>query len=266
GAKPHYLAATPQTNFLPDLDALDADTLARMRALYLCNPSNPQGAVADKAYLEKALALAMRHNFLLLVDECYAEIYDPLQSPPPSILEVMAASGTPDAPVIAFHSLSKRSNLPGLRSGFAAGGDGPMQAFHDLRQIAGPQCPMPAQAAAALAWGDDMHVADNRARYAEKFDFAETVFSGSFDFYRPHAGFFLWLNVGDGAAAALHVWREEGLRVLPGGYLAASHAASHAAPYIRVALVADMAVTQDALPRLKAALETFTQTATHGAA
>jgi aspartate/methionine/tyrosine aminotransferase len=265
GAKPHYLAATPQTNFLPDLDALDADTLVRMRALYLCNPSNPQGAVADKAYLEKALALAMQHNFLLLADECYAEIYDPHQSPPPSILEVMEASGTPDAPVIAFHSLSKRSNLPGLRSGFAAGGDGAMHAFHDLRQIAGPQCPMPAQAAAALAWGDDTHVADNRARYAEKFDFAETVFSGSFDFYRPHAGFFLWLNVGDGAAAALHVWREEGLRVLPGGYLAAPHAA-HAAPYIRVALVADMAVTQDALPRLKAALETFTQTATHGAA
>ena len=123
---------------------------------------------------------------------------------------------------------------------------------------------MPAQAAAALAWGDDTHVADNRARYAEKFDFAETVMAGSFGFYRPQAGFFLWLNVGDGAAAALHLWRQEGLRVLPGGYLGAL-ATSHAAPYIRIALVADMAVTQDALPRLKTALDNFTAASTAGA-
>ena len=264
GAVPHYLAATPENNFLPDLDTLDADMLARLRALYLCNPSNPQGAVANKAYLEKALGLAVQHNFLLLVDECYAEIYDPQQTPPPSILEVMEESGQGDAPVIAFHSLSKRSNLPGLRSGFAAGGERLMQAFHDLRQIAGPQCPMPAQAAAALAWGDDAHVEDNRARYAEKFDLAETLLAGSFDFFRPQAGFFLWLNVGDGAAAALHLWRQEGLRVLPGGYLGAS-AAPHATPYIRIALVADMAVTQDALPRLKTALDDFTAASKAGA-
>jgi aspartate/methionine/tyrosine aminotransferase len=259
GATPHYLAATSETDHLPDLDAIDAAILARLRALYLCNPSNPQGAVADKAYLEKALALAVQHDFVLLVDECYAEIYDPQRTPPPSILQLMEAGWHDDAPVIAFHSLSKRSNLPGLRSGMAAGGATLMQAFHDLRQIAGPQCPMPAQAAAALAWGDDAHVEDNRARYGEKFDFAETVLAGSFDFYRPHAGFFLWLNVADGAAAALHLWQEEGLRVLPGGYLGGAHAAA----YIRIALVADMAVTQDALPRLKTALDGFMRAPHH---
>ena len=262
GAQPHYLAATAQNGFLPDLEALKADVLARCRALYLCNPANPQGVVADKAYLTKALNLAQKHGFLLLVDECYAEIYDPQQSPPPSILEVMQETGQNNAPVIAFHSLSKRSNLPGLRSGIAAGGADVMQAFADLRQIAGPQCPMPAQAAAALAWGDDAHVEDNRARYAEKFDFADSILAGHFSYQRPAAGFFLWLNVGDGEAAALHLWREEGIKVLPGGYLAAPATGSdadlsHAAPYIRVALVADLEVTKDALPRMKTALEAF---------
>lgn len=279
GARPHYLPATRETGFLPDLAALDAEILSRLRALYLCNPANPQGAVADKAYLEQALGLAMQHGFILLVDECYAEIYDPEGAPPPSILEVMQEKGLHDAPVMAFHSLSKRSNLPGLRSGFAAGGESLMRAYAELRQIAGPQCPLPAQAAAALAWSDDAHVVENRARYAEKFAFAETVFGDAYGFYRPAAGFFLWLDVGDGEAAAVHLWREQGLRVLPGAYLAAhnpinsttnsptntdyskdakdAQCSPHAAPYIRVALVADMETTQEALPRLKAALDDF---------
>ena len=257
GAQPHYLAATRDNGFIAPLDDLDEDALARLRALYLCNPANPQGAVADRAYLEQALELAQRHHFLLMVDECYTEIYDPNGAPPPSILQIMQENNLPDAPVLAFHSLSKRSNLPGLRSGFVAGGKSAMRALSDLRQIAGPQSPLPAQAAAALAWGDDAHIADNRRLYAEKFDFAETVFADAYDFERPAAGFFLWLNVANGEAAAAHLWREQGVRVLPGAYLSALENAPHAAPYIRVALVADMAQTQSALQRLKTGLDDF---------
>lgn len=257
GAQPHYLPASAANGFVPALEDLSEDVLRRLRAHYLCNPANPQGAVADKAYLEKALELAQHYGFILMVDECYAEIYNPDAAPPPSILQVMQDKNLADAPVLAFHSLSKRSNLPGLRSGFVAGGISAMRALSDLRQIAGPQCPLPAQAAAALAWGDDAHVDENRRLYAEKFDLAETVFADAYDFHRPTAGFFLWLNVGHGEAAALHLWREQGLRVLPGAYLSANKAAAHTAPYIRVALVANMEQTRPALQRLKAGLDEF---------
>ena len=266
GAQPHYLAATQENGFVPALEDISADVLTRLRALYLCNPANPQGAVADKAYLEKALELAQHYGFILMVDECYAEIYHPDGAPPPSILQIMQDKNLADAPVLAFHSLSKRSNLPGLRSGFVAGGISAMRALSDLRQIAGPQCPLPAQAAAALAWDDDAHVADNRRLYAEKFDLAETVFADAYDFQRPAAGFFLWLNVGHGEAAALHLWREQGVRVLPGAYLAADEHAAHAAPYIRVALVANMTVMQAALQNLKTGLDDFSSASKGSAA
>ena len=266
GAQPHYLAATQENGFVPALEDISADVLTRLRSLYLCNPANPQGAVADKAYLEKALELAQHYGFILMVDECYAEIYHPDGAPPPSILQIMQDKNLADAPVLAFHSLSKRSNLPGLRSGFVAGGISAMRALSDLRQIAGPQCPLPAQAAAALAWDDDAHVADNRRLYAEKFDLAETVFADAYDFQRPAAGFFLWLNVGHGEAAALHLWREQGVRVLPGAYLAADEHAAHAAPYIRVALVANMTVMQAALQNLKTGLDDFSSASKGSAA
>jgi len=256
GATPHYLPATKATGFLPDLTAMSDATLARLRALYLCTPANPQGVVADAAYLKSALALAEKHDFFLLVDECYGEIYDAAggAAPPPSMLQIMQAQKAVNAPVLVFHSLSKRSNLPGLRSGFVAGGDAVMQDFTALRQLAGPQSPLPAQAAAALAWADDAHVEKNRALYGAKFDAAENILTGRFEFYRPAAGFFLWLNVGDGEAAAVKLWREEGLRVLPGAYLAGGDSAL-AAPYIRVALVASLAETEDALRRLTDCLE-----------
>ena len=266
GAQPYYMAATAQTAHLPALESLSADILTRLRAVYLCNPANPQGAVAGKAYLEKALSLAQQYGFMLMVDECYAEIYDPHGAAPPSILQIMQDNNLTDAPVLAFHSLSKRSNLPGLRSGFVAGGTTLMQALSDLRQIAGPQCPVPAQAAAALAWADDAHVAENRRLYDEKFALAEQQFGAAYQFTRPAAGFFLWLNVGNGEAAAAHLWRHNGVRVLPGAYLAADEKADHAAPYIRVALVAERAAMQTALRRLKSGLDDFTAGAKGSAA
>ena len=258
GATPLYLDAPKQTGFLPDLAALDKKTLQRLRALYLCSPANPQGAIADKAYLRRALQLAQAHDFLLLVDECYSEIYDAGHvAAPPSILEVMCEAGLENAPAMVFHSLSKRSNLAGLRSGFVAGGRDIMAAYHKLRMVAGPQSPFAAQAAAALAWGDDAHVIENRGLYAAKLDVAEAVLAGHFDFYRPPGGFFLWLNVGDsvgdGETAATRLWQEEGIKVLPGAYLTTPQqdGTNIGAAYIRVALVAPLDATEDALTRLR---------------
>ena len=259
-AQPVYLPAPRATGFLPDLDAIAPETYDKLQALYLCSPANPQGAIADAAYLRKALALARAHGFLLLVDECYAEIYDaPHVAPPPSILEIMQAEGDANAPVMAFHSLSKRSNLPGLRSGFCAGGRDIMQRFADLRQIAGPQSPLPVLNAAMLAWQDDAHVAANRALYSVKFDDAEAQCADRFGFYRPPGGFFLWLDVGDSAAAALHLWRTQGVRVLPGAYLTrlADTPQDPASRYIRVALVAPPDASQAAMARLVAGLTDF---------
>lgn len=262
GAQPLYLNASAETGFLPDLGALAPADLARLRALYLCSPANPQGAIADAAYLRHALQLAQEHDFLLLVDECYSEIYDAV--PPPSIVQIMAEDGLSNAPVLVFHSLSKRSNLAGLRSGFVSGGKDAMRAFHKLRMVAGPQTPLPNLAAAALAWADDTHVDENRDLYRAKLDMAEAIFGTDFDFYRPAGGFFLWLNVGNGEDVARALWQEEGLRVLPGAYLTVPDAdgANSGAAYIRVALVAPPGDMRPALQRLHAALTRLAQPAT----
>lgn len=259
GATPRYLDAPAQTGFMPDLESLSPETLADLRALYLCSPANPQGAIADKAYLRRAYELAKQHDFLLLVDECYSEIYDTRfdACPPPSMLEIMAEAQEDDAPVMVFHSLSKRSNLPGLRSGFVAGGKSVMARFHKLRMVAGPQSPLPTLHAAALAWADDAHVKENRAAYRAKLDIAEQIFGSDYGFYRPEGGFFLWLNVGDGEVATQTLWREAGLRVLPGAYLTQPSEAGEniGAPYLRVALVASLDETREALLTLKACLD-----------
>ena len=177
------------------------------------------------------------------------------------MLEIMAEAQDDDAPVMVFHSLSKRSNLPGLRSGFVAGGKSVMARFHKLRMVAGPQSPLPVQNAAALAWGDDAHVHENRTAYRAKLDVAEQVFGSSYGFYRPQGGFFLWLKVGDGERATQTLWREAGLRVLPGAYLTQPSPTGEniGTPYLRLALVASLEETRTALPKVKACLDAHPQ-------
>ena len=258
GAQPLYLDARQENNFLPDLSASSAEDLARLRAVYLCSPANPQGAIASLAYLKTAYRLAKQHGFLLLVDECYSEIYDEAQEagPPPSILQVMQAEGDKDAPVLVFHSLSKRSNLAGLRSGLVTGGASAMVALHKLRMVAGPQTPLPSLAAAASAWRDDAHVVENRAAYRVKIDAAEKIFGDAYGFYRPQGGFFLWLKTGNGEEAAKTLWQADGLKVLPGAYLTQDNKGENIGhDYIRVALVAPLADTEQALARLKQTLD-----------
>ena len=254
GCEPVYLPATAATGFLPDLDLLSDELLARTVAFYLASPSNPQGAVADRAYLARLTALARRFGFLVFADECYCEIYS--YDPPPGMLE---AAGDDFANVVVFHSLSKRSNLPGLRVGFAAGDRKFLASYLELRNVAAPQVPTPMQRVAVAAYGDETHVEANRRLYREKFDLADQIVGDRYGYRRPAGGFFLWLDVsaqGGSEAAALTLWREAGLRVVPGRYLAREQAdgSNPGAAYIRVAMVQNKEITAEALHRLVAVL------------
>ncbi|SLN16063.1 aminotransferase class I/II-fold pyridoxal phosphate-dependent enzyme [Oceanibacterium hippocampi] len=249
GAEPLFLPARAETGFLPDLDRLDETTLSRLAALYICTPGNPQGTVADAAYLGRLIDLARAHDFALIVDECYAEIYD--REPPTGILEVCATRGGDLTNVLAFHSLSKRSSLPGLRSGFAVGDPKIVSAFIRLRDYGGAPSSLPTYAAAAALWNDEAHVVENRARYVAKIDLAESILGNRFGFYRPPGGFFLWLDVGDGEVAARRLWQEAALRVLPGAYLSRDGADGNPGQaYIRVALVDAPPLLRDGLGRI----------------
>lgn len=258
GAEPRYIAARPENGFLPDFEGLPDDLLARTSIVYFCSPANPQGAVADKDYLKRLITLARHHGFLLAMDECYSDIYDKV--PPAGALSAclelpVPPSGDAFENVIVFHSLSKRSSLPGLRSGFCAGDKRLMMRFRSFRNIAAPQSPLPVLAAAAAAWNDDAHAAENRALYQKKIDAAERILGNRFGFYRPAGGFFLWLDVGDGEAAARQIWEKGGVKVLPGKYLSRDDETGNPGEaYIRVALVHPQDTTEDGLKRLANAL------------
>jgi N-succinyldiaminopimelate aminotransferase len=252
--EPVYLPATAATGFLPDLDALPEELLARTVAFFIASPANPQGAVADRAYLGRIVALARRFGFVVFSDECYSEIYT--QHAPAGMLE---AAGPDYANVVEFQSLSKRSNLPGLRIGFAAGDRNFLARFLELRNVAAPQVPMPTQRVAIAAYGDEAHVRENRRLYAQKFDLADQIIGDRYGHRRPAGGFFLWLDVsahGGDEAVALRLWREAGLRVVPGRYLARDQAdgSNPGLGYIRVAMVQDQETTAEALHRLVAVL------------
>lgn len=249
-----YLPATRETGFLPDLDAIDEALLARTVAFYIASPANPQGSVASLAYLARLAGLARRFGFLVFCDECYSEIYT--QAPPPGILAAVAGDFSN---IVVFQSLSKRSNLPGLRVGFAAGDARFLQKFLDLRNVAAPQVPVPNQEVGAAAYADEAHVDDNRRLYAIKFDLADQIVGDRYGYTRPPGGFFLWLDVaahGGSEAATVKLWREGGVRVLPGRYLAREQAdgTNPGADYVRVAMVHDQDTTADALHRIVAVL------------
>ncbi len=250
GAEPVFVPATAETGFLPDYASLPAEVLDRTAIAYLCSPANPQGSVASRAYLETLIGLAEKHDFQIFADECYSELWR--TEPPPGALEVAAKIGADPERVVIFHSLSKRSNLPGLRSGFCAGGPESIRRIRQLRAYAGAPLPLPVQRVSEVAWADEAHVIENRALYAEKYAIAEEIFSGVNSFQLPDAGFFLWLPVEDGEAAALKLWRETGVRVLPGAYLSREVAGENPGKgYIRVALVAPKEETQRGLQRLR---------------
>ncbi len=254
GAEPVFLDATAETGHLPDLTAIPDSVLERTVLFYLCTPANPQGAIADSAYLEQAIRLARHHGFVLAVDECYAEIYG--HTPPIGALTVAAAldpaGPAPWRNLVVLHSLSKRSSAAGMRSGFIAGDPTVIGAFQRLRSYSLAGTPLPLLAAAAALWRDEDHVVETRARYRAAFDAAEAALGQHPGFVRPPAGFFLWLEVGDGERMAQRLWAEQGVRVLPGAYVTAPSpdGRNHGAPFVRIALVHDIPIVADACRRI----------------
>lgn len=237
GADPIMVPATAQTGHLPDYHALPEDVLRRTTAAFICSPANPQGAVADRDYWTRLIDLAETYDFKIFADECYSEIYR--DTPPTGAMEMVQALGTDRNRVAIFHSLSKRSNLPGLRSGFVASGPDTIREIKQLRNYAGAPLPLPLQQAAAAVWSDEVHVEENRKLYQEKYELADRILGNVPGYMRPDAGFFLWLPVEDDEKAAVKLWRETGVKVLPGGYLAQSvNGENPGKTYIRVALVA----------------------------
>ncbi|PCH94735.1 MAG: aspartate aminotransferase [Rhodobacteraceae bacterium] len=237
GATPVFVSATLENGFLPDYTLLDEAILQDTAIIYICSPSNPQGAIASKAYWTDLINLAEKHDIRIFADECYSEIYR--TTPPAGALEIATQLGADPERVVVFHSLSKRSNLPGLRSGFAAGGPKTINEMKKLRAYSGAPLPLPLQMAAARVWDDEEHVIANRAAYARKYKLADDILGSVPNYQSPEAGFFLWLRVEDGEAATLKLWQTTGVRVLPGSYLARPTKKDDPAKgYIRVALVA----------------------------
>src|SRR5712672_203519 len=250
GCETIYLPTTLANGFLPDLDALDGATLARTVAIFIASPANPQGSVASPDYFAKLKKLADRYGFMILSDECYSEIYT--KQAPGSALEY---AGPDFTNVVAFQSLSKRSNLPGMRVGFAAGDRNFLAAFHELRNVAAPQVPVPLQHVAVAAYSDEAHVVENRRLYRIKFDFADQILGNRYGYHRPAGGFCVWLDVsarGGDEAATVKLYRDGGVRVVPGSYLARQQpdGINPGAGFIRLALVQDSETTAEALHRL----------------
>ncbi len=250
GAEPVYVPATAATGFLPDYAGLPRDILDRVALAYLCSPANPQGSVASRDYLADVLRLSERHGFTVLSDECYSEIWR--TAPPTGALTVAAELGCDPEQVAVFHSLSKRSNLPGLRSGFVAGGPQAIARFRQLRNYGGAPLPLPVQRVSQAAWDDEAHVVANLALYHRKYRIADAIFAGMQGYQGPEGGFFLWLPVEDGEKAALDAWRGTGVRVLPGSYLGTEvNGDNPGKGYIRVAMVAPEDDMRRGLTRLR---------------
>jgi N-succinyldiaminopimelate aminotransferase len=250
-----YLPTTRGNGFLPDLDALDDATLARTVAFYIASPANPQGAVASPGYFARLKQLADRFGFFILSDECYSEIYT--MQAPGSILE---AAGPDFTNVVAFQSLSKRSNLPGMRIGFAAGDKKFLRAYLELRNVAAPQVPVPLQHVAVAAYSDESHVEENRRLYRMKFDLADQILGSRYGYRRPAGGFCVWLDIsalGNDEALTVKLYKDAGVRVLPGTYLARQQAdgSNPGDGYIRLALVQDSDTIAEALHRLVQTLD-----------
>jgi len=250
GAEPVFVPANAGNGFLPDFASLPNSVLDRTVAAYICSPSNPEGAVASAEYWRTLFALADRHDFNVFADECYADIY--LDKPP---VGALTARGAPFERLLTFHSLSKRSGLPGLRSGIVAGDAKLMATFRAYRNYAGPQVPMPIMAGSAAAWSDETHVEANRESYREKFRLAERMLGNRAGFRIPEGGFFLWLDTGNGEETALRLWREAGVRTLPGAYMGreierGKPRTNPGFSYLRVALVNDLSTIMTALERM----------------
>jgi N-succinyldiaminopimelate aminotransferase len=253
GAQPYFLGNDRANAYLPDLDDVPSEVWQRCQLLFLCSPSNPTGAVAGIDYLRRALALADRYDFVIASDECYSEIYLDEAHPPPGLLQAAVASGHDGFErCVVFHSLSKRSSVPGLRSGFVAGDPRLIQSFLQYRTYHGCALPLPTQLASIAAWNDDEHVVANRRLYREKFAKVVPVLREVLEVDAPEASFYLWPKVPDDERFARQLFERQHVTVLPGSYIARDTPQGNPGRgRVRISLVATMAECADAANRIR---------------
>lgn len=264
GAEPYMLSTLPENNYLPDFDAVPAAVWQRCQMIYLCSPGNPTGAVIDEATLQKLIALADRYDFIICSDECYSEIYPDEQAPPVGLLQAAANMGRDDyARCLVFHSLSKRSNLPGMRSGFVAGDAAVIKQFLRYRTYHGCAMPPYHQVASILAWNDELHVADNRELYRQKFEQVLAILGDSLDVKQPDAGFYLWPRMPihtpiSDTEFARRLYAEQNVTVLPGSYLSRERdGVNPGSGHVRMALVASLDECLEAAQRIRTLVQSL---------
>ena len=258
GATPHYLPCLAENGFNPAFDAVPTEVWQRTQILFLCSPGNPTGALVPVETLKKLIALADEHDFVIAADECYSELYFDEQAPPPGLLSACVELGRSDFKrCVVFHSLSKRSNLPGLRSGFVAGDAEILKAFLLYRTYHGCAMPVQTQLASIAAWNDEAHVLENRDLYREKFDAVLQVLAPVMDVQKPDGGFYLWPKVpGDDAQFCRDLFEQQHVTVVPGSYLSREvEGFNPGAGRVRLALVAPLAECVEAAQRIRAFVE-----------
>lgn len=260
GAEPWYLNSREENGFQPDFDEVPEQVWRHCQLVYLCSPGNPTGAVIPVATLQRLIELADRYDFIIASDECYSEIYPDEGAPPPGILEACAAMGRTDfARCVAFHSLSKRSNLPGLRSGFVAGDPKVLEAYLLYRTYHGCAMSAPIQEASIAAWGDESHVVESRGLYRRKFQAVAQILAPVMDIGSPDAGFYFWAKtpLADDLFTR-ELYRHSGVQVVPGTYLARDTKSGNPGRHrVRMALVAGEAECSEGARRIRQFIETL---------
>lgn len=254
GAQPYYLNTVEDNQYLPDFDSISEATWQRCQLLYICSPGNPAGEIIDQATHQKLIKLALQYDFVIASDECYSEIYADEESPPQGLLQSAQAMGHSSFKnCVIFHSLSKRSNAPGLRSGFVAGDADILDRFFKYRTYHGCAMPVPTQYASIAGWQDEQHVLENRQFYREKFAAVTKILAEVCDVKQPPASFYLWLKTPiDDTEFAQKLFAQQNITVLPGSFL--SREADGVNPgknHVRLALVAPVPECTEAAHRIK---------------
>lgn len=258
GAKPVFLNCVAENNFIPNFDQVSAAVWRDCQVLFICSPGNPTGAVMDMGTMQKLIKLADAYDFIIASDECYSELYFDEQQPPVGLLQACIDMGRQDfSRCVVFHSLSKRSNLPGLRSGFVAGDAQILQPYLLYRTYEGCALPVPTQLASAAAWGDEEHVVANRTLYRQKFAAVRKILQPVIPVNMPDAGFYLWLEtpISD-TEFTQRLFAHQNVTVLPGQFLGRPTAAGNPGKNrVRIALVANLEECLEAAKRIKAFIE-----------
>jgi N-succinyldiaminopimelate aminotransferase len=253
GAEPYFMGNDRQNEHLPDLDGVPESIWRRCQLLFLCSPGNPTGAVASIEYLRRALELAERYDFVVASDECYSEIFFDENQPPPGLLQAAIAAGHDRFQrCLVFHSLSKRSSVPGLRSGFVAGDPAVIKPFLLYRTYHGCAMPVHTQLASIPAWNDDEHVIENRKLYREKFARVLPILQSVLDVEPPQASFYLWPRVTDDERFTRNLFERKHITILPGSYIARESATGNPGRgHVRISLVASLAECIEAAERIR---------------